>query len=42
MFYEIYVYVLLMENDDFINDEEEMYEFEEFDEDLIINLESKE
>lgn len=42
MFYEIHAHVLPMENDDPINDEEEMYEFEELDKDLTINLESKE
>ena len=39
---EIHAHVLSMENDDPINDDEEMYELEDIDEDLTINLESKE
>ena len=42
MWDEIHAHVLPMENDDPLNVDEEMYELEEFDEDLTINLESEE
>ena len=41
MWDEIHAHVLPMENNDLLNEDEEMYELEEFDEDLTINLESE-
>jgi len=41
MWDEINAQVLPMENDDLLNDNEEMYELEKFDEDLTINLENE-